>query len=70
MRKAKTLQSLDSISAFNDEMKRTGSDYRLIKHPEGAYGLKLAEHSIVDIPKCDESRAAWCAYFYVNANNW
>lgn len=69
LREAKILQQLDSVSAFNDEMARAGHDYRLIEHPEGAYGLEINGRSVIDIPKCSPARAAWCAYYYVTALN-
>lgn len=67
MREAAILQQLDGIAAFNEEMARVGCDYRMSQHPEGGYGLEKNGRSVIDIPKCSPSRAAWCAYFYVAA---
>lgn len=65
MREAQILRRFDGISAFNDEMARTGRDYCLIEHPEGSFGLEKNGSCVIDIPRCSPARAAWCAYFYI-----
>ena len=68
IREAKALRELASIRAFNEMMRKAGHDYRLIEHPEGAYGIEHRGEVIMDIPKCNATRAIWCAYFYVQGN--
>jgi hemerythrin-like domain-containing protein len=68
MREAKNLRQLASIRAFNEMMEKAGHDYRLSKHPEGAFCLEYQGKGVIDIPKCSPTRAAWCAYFYVEAS--
>jgi hemerythrin-like domain-containing protein len=65
MREAKILRQLTSIQEFNEMAEKAGHDYRLIEHPEGAYGIEHRGEVILDIPKCSVTRAIWCAYFYV-----
>ena len=65
IREAKTLCELTSVRAFNEMMHKAGHDYRLIEHPEGAFGIEYRGEVIMDIPKCTATRAIWCAYFYV-----
>ena len=67
IRQTKRLSLLNSIQAFNDMMKKAKDDYRIIKRPDGAYGLERYGEIVIDIPNCSPSRAAWCAYFYVEA---
>lgn len=67
LREAKTLGQLTSVEAFNNSMNKIHSEYRLVEHPEGTFGLEHQGRTIIDIPKCGPGRAAWCAYYYVAA---
>lgn len=64
---SKQLGQLTNIQTFNDMMENAGHDYRIVQHPEGAYGLERSGKAVIDIPSCSPSRAAWCAYYYVEA---
>lgn len=66
-RKSKQLLQLNSVQAFNNMMENTDYKYRMVKYSEGAYGLKLDGKVVIEIPVCSETRAAWCAFFYVKA---
>lgn len=68
LREAQTLGQLTSVEAFNNLMNKIQSEYRLVEHPEGSFGLEHKGHTIIDIPKCGPARAAWCAYYYVAAS--
>ena len=67
LRDTKALSQLTSVEAFNDLMRKIQSEYRLVEHPEGTSGLEHNGRTVIDIPKCDPTRAAWCAYFHVAA---
>ena len=67
-REARVLRQLASIQEFNEMMEKAGHAYRLIEHPEGAYGIEHRGEVISDIPKCSVTRAIWCAYFYVKGS--
>jgi hemerythrin-like domain-containing protein len=57
------LRGLDSVESFNRAMLERG--LRLVSYRAGGYALEDEGRWLLDIPDCDESRAAWCAYFYV-----
>ena len=67
LREARTLGQLTGVEAFNALMKKVHPEYSLVEHPEGSFGLEHQGHTVIDIPKCDLARAAWCAYYYVAA---
>jgi hemerythrin-like domain-containing protein len=60
------LRGLDSVESFNRSMHECGR--RLVRYRAGGYALEREGRWLLDIPDCDESRAAWCAYFYVKHN--
>ena len=62
---AARLGRLQSIADFNEAMQQTGESVRLIRSPEGGYELERKGNALVHIPECSETRAAWCAYFYL-----
>jgi hemerythrin-like domain-containing protein len=57
------LHGLDSIESFNRSMGER--DLRLVRYRAGGYALEHDGRWLLDIPDCDEGRAAWCAYFYI-----
>jgi hemerythrin-like domain-containing protein len=57
------LRELDSVASFNLLMNELG--LRLVRYRAGGYALEREGRWLLDIPDCDESRAAWCAYFYL-----
>jgi len=65
LRQAKRVQSLRSMSDFNDSMHEAGVDCLFVRHPGGGYGLELDGLAIMDIPECSEERATWCAYYFL-----
>ena len=67
LRDTKALSQLTSVEAFNDLMSKIQPEYRLVEHPEGTFGLEHNGRTVIDIPKCEPTRAAWCAYFHVAA---
>jgi len=67
LRESKLLHDLTGVHAFNDAMEQASRDYRIVEHPEGGYGLEHAGEFVIDIPQCSPDRAAWCAWFYVEA---
>lgn len=66
---SKQLENITSITQFNDMMKEIGTEGQLVKLPKGNYGLKAAERIIMEIPKCSERRASWCAYYFLKGIN-
>jgi hemerythrin-like domain-containing protein len=56
------LRGLDSVEDFNRSMQDRG--LRLVPYRAGGYALERDGRWLLDIPDCDESRAAWCAYYY------
>ena len=61
------LRQIDSVKTFNDTMWEY--EFQLVPYRAGGYGLELNGRWLVDIPDCDENRAAWCAYFYWKAHD-
>ena len=55
------------VESFNKLMVHTGTDFRLIEHPNGGYGLTHHDEVVIDFPKCAPTRAAWCAFYYLEA---
>jgi hemerythrin-like domain-containing protein len=56
------LRDLRSVTRFNEAMLESG--LRLVPYRAGGYALERDGHWLLDIPDCEEIRAAWCAYFY------
>lgn len=67
LRRARTLNSLTGVEAFNQFASAAGHAWRLVAHANGGYRLEHDGQVIIDIPKCDEIRAAWCAYYYLES---
>lgn len=67
LRETKTLERVTDVDAFNNAMTSTNSEYRLVEHPGGSFGLEHLGRIVIDIPKCSPARAAWCAYFHMAA---
>lgn len=59
------LRSMQDIVAFNEAMRSSGETARLRRTSEGDYELERSGRMLVHIPDCDESCAAWSAYFYL-----
>lgn len=64
---AASLASFHDIAAFNAAMKRAGEPVHLTRLTSGGYELDRSGQTLVHIPACSESRAAWCAYFFWKA---
>ncbi len=60
------LANCQDIAAFNEAMRGTGEKVFLSRAKDG-YELECEGNSIVHIPECSQSRAAWCAYFFWKA---
>lgn len=56
------LRRLRSVDGFNEAMRERG--LRLVPYRAGGYALEHDGRWLLDIPDCEESRAAWCAYYY------
>ena len=57
------LATLQDIATFNSAMKQSGKAIRLSRSFGGGYDLEH-EGNVVYIPECNDSCAAWCAYFF------
>ena len=55
---------MQDIATFNKVMQRVGESLCLIASAEGGYALLRNGSVLSQIPECDETRAAWCAYFF------
>ena len=64
---AALLAVIQDIAAFNVAMERIGSVVRLAGSTKEGYKLEHKGNVLVHIPACNESLAAWCAYFYWKA---
>ncbi len=64
---AALLAGLQDIAAFNDAMRRSGEPVVVVRSSVEGFELEHDGKVLVHIPKCSESRAAWCAYFYWKA---
>jgi hemerythrin-like domain-containing protein len=56
------LRGLDCVDSFNRSTQNRG--LQLVRHRAGGYALQRDGRWLLDIPDCEESRAAWCAYYY------
>ncbi len=61
----KLLRQLTNVAQFNELMKASGTSVRLFQFPGGNYGLKDGEYLIMEIPECAETRAVWCAHYFL-----
>jgi hemerythrin-like domain-containing protein len=64
---AATLATLEDVAAFNAAMQEIGERLTLTRSDLGGYRLQREGHTLVHIPDCSESRAAWCAWFFWKA---
>lgn len=53
------------IATFNERMQRIGEPASLVSVSGNGYELQRKGKILVHIPECSESRAAWCAYFFL-----
>ena len=58
------LATLRDIAEFNEAMKQIDESIRLTRASIGGYDLEHEGKRVVHIPPCEESCAAWCAYFF------
>lgn len=68
LREARWLRELHSVATFNAQMSRARQPYVLMSHVRGGFSLCANDDVIIDIPPCSETRAAWCAWFYVQSH--
>lgn len=61
----KFLGGLTGLERFCETMRDRGIQARLVRLPDGKYGLEIAGRPVLIIPDCSEARAAWCAYCFV-----
>ena len=59
------LTRLDDLSQFNRMMEERGIDAHLECHASIGYRLITKKHDDLEIPHCSESRAMWCAFYYL-----
>ena len=59
------LTRLDDLPQFNLMMEERGIVAHLEYHAGIGYRLITREHDVVEIPDCSESRAMWCAFYYL-----
>jgi hemerythrin-like domain-containing protein len=57
------LHDLRGVDQFNDAM--DGRGFRLLAHRAGGFTLERNGRWLLDVPDCDATRAAWCAYYFV-----
>lgn len=67
-RKMRELQNLRDLSAFNQTMRDAHEPFRLSARRSGGFSLRADHDVLIDIPPCSETRATWCAWFYLNSN--
>jgi hemerythrin-like domain-containing protein len=65
---AACLGRLHDIADFNEAMQQSGESVRLNRSSEGGYELERGGSVLVHIPECSESRAVWCAYFFLKSH--
>ena len=70
LRRARRLHTLTDVESFNDLMDDASTGYQLIEHANGGYGLKKQGDVVIDIPKCSQVRAVWCAYYFLEPGMW
>jgi hemerythrin-like domain-containing protein len=56
--------ALRDIGAFNEAMRQLDGATCLTPASDGGFDLEHQGKILVHIPECNESRAAWCAYFF------
>jgi len=59
------LTQLHDLSQFNELMAERGIDAKLEDTAGDGYRLITGKKNILEIPHCSESRAMWCAFYYV-----
>lgn len=59
------LTRLHSLSQFNRLMVERGIDAELKYNEANGYRLITGKNTVLEIPHRSESRATWCAYYYV-----
>jgi hemerythrin-like domain-containing protein len=61
------LEDISSIQDFNDAAGNAlfGREYRLVATPAGGLALQRNASTVLQIPRCGEKQAAWCACFYL-----
>ena len=64
---AAMIAKFQDVASFNDAMRATGEHVMLGRSGEG-YRLECEGNVAAHIPPCDESVAAWCAYFFWKGN--
>ncbi len=65
LRRARRLHNLTDIASFNELMASMKAGYRLTEHPNGGFGLQRDGEVVIDIPRCSQARAVWCAYYFL-----
>jgi hemerythrin-like domain-containing protein len=63
LKQLKSVEQLKSMSDFNKLMHKRG--YSLVHRANGGYMVESDGQTIIDIPECGETRAVWCAYYYL-----
>jgi hemerythrin-like domain-containing protein len=66
-RKMRELQSLRDLNTFNQTMREAHKPFRLSTRRSGGFALCADHDVLIDIPPCSETRATWCAWFYLNS---
>jgi len=61
----RTLARLTDILLFNQSMATRNIDAQLERLANGDYRLTIGNRTVLEIPECSETRAAWCAYYYL-----
>jgi len=63
------LNRITGIREFNRSQQFAGQQIRLVPRSQGGYDLERWGRRIVSFPECDEIRAVWCAYYFLEGEN-
>ncbi|HEX4858238.1 MAG TPA: hemerythrin domain-containing protein [Usitatibacteraceae bacterium] len=63
------LAQFTDLLSFNKAMRLSGHNFALQRNDDGSYTLTDEGVALVDIPDCSESRAAWCAHFFLKSRD-
>lgn len=65
----RAVAQLSDIAQFNQLTAARASDTQLERLELGGYRLVAGNRTVLEIPECDETRAAWCAYYYLKGTD-
>lgn len=67
---ARQLSRLQTVVEFNQAMSSSGDNVSLQRVPQGGFELRRGQALLTIIPECSETRAAWCAYYFLRGTSY